>query len=48
MGYRGGCRAAATSKVELYVIIVNDWKPLTIMTKSSTLDAVAVLDPPMG
>ena len=32
---RGGPRTAATSKVELLVIIVDDWKPLTIITKSS-------------
>ena len=44
---RGGSRTAATSKVELFVIIVNDWKPLTIITKSSTLDVAADLDPPL-
>ena len=44
---RGGSRTAAASKVELFVIIVNGWKPLTIITKSSTLDAAAVLDPPL-
>ena len=48
MDYRGGCRAAATSKVELFVITVSDWKPLTIITKSSTWNVTAVLDPPMG
>ena len=41
---RGGFRTAATSKMEHFVIIVNGWKPLTIITKSSILDAVAVLD----
>ena len=41
---RGGSRTA-TSKMELSVIIVNDWKPLIIITKSSNLDAAAVLDP---
>ena len=45
---RGGSRIAATSKVELLVIIVNDWKPLTIFTKSSLLDAAEVLDPPLS
>ena len=29
------------------MIIVNDWKPLTIFTKHSILDVVAVLDPPL-
>ena len=44
---RDGSRTAATSKLELFVIIVNGWKQLTIITKSSTLDVVAVLDPPL-
>ena len=44
---RGGSRTAAASKVELFVIIVNGSKPLTIITKSSTLDVAAVLDPPL-
>ena len=43
--WRGGL--FATSKVELFVVIVNTWKPLTIITKSSTLDVAAVLDPPL-
>ena len=37
---RGGSRAAATSKMERLVIIVNGWKPLTI------IDVAAALDPP--
>ena len=47
METRGGLRGAATSKVELFVIIVNAWKPLTVITKGSTFDVVAVLDPPL-
>ena len=43
----GGSRAAATSKMECFVIIVNGWKPLTIITKHSILDAAAALDPPL-
>ena len=43
---RGGSRAAATSKMECFVIIVNSWRPLTIITKHSILDVAAVLDPP--
>ena len=43
----GGSRAAATSKMERFVIIVNGWKPLTIMTKRSILDVAAFLDPPL-
>ena len=39
---RGGSRTAATSKMELFVIIVNGWTPLTIITKSSILDVAAV------
>ena len=44
---RGGSRTAATSKMESFVIIVNGWKPLTIITKRSILDVAAVLDPPL-
>ena len=44
---RGGSRTAATSKVQLFVIIVNGRKSLTIIKKSSTLDVSAVLDPPL-
>ena len=44
---RDRSKTAATSKVEFFVIIVNGWKPLTIITKSSTLDVAAVLDPPL-
>ena len=38
---------AATSKMELFVIIVNGFQSLTIITKSSILDVAAVLDPPL-
>ena len=44
---RGGSRTAATSKMERFMIIVNGWKPLTIITKRSILDPAAVLDPPL-
>ena len=44
---RGGFRAAATSKMERFVIIVNDWEPLTIIAKRSIMDVAAVLDPPL-
>ena len=30
-----------------FVIIVNGWKPLTVITKRSILDVAAVLDPPL-
>ena len=45
--FRGGSRAAATSKMECFVIIVNGFQPLTIITKRSILDVAAVLDPPL-
>ena len=45
--YRGGSWSAATSKMEHFLIIVNGWKPLTIITKRSILDVAAVLDPPL-
>ena len=44
---RGGSRTTATSKMEYFVIIVNGWKPLTIITKSSILNVAAALDPPL-
>ena len=44
---RGGSSTAATSKMEPFVIIVNGFWPLTIITKRSILDVAAVLDPPL-
>ena len=44
----GGSRTAATFKMERSVIIVNDFKPLTVITKRSILDVAAVLDPPLN
>ena len=41
---RGGSRAAATSKMERFMIIVNGCKPLTIVTKHSILNVAAALD----
>ena len=32
MNDRGGSKTAATSKMELFVIIVNDWKSHTVIT----------------
>ena len=51
----GGSRGAATSKMERFVIIVNGFQPLTIITKRSIfiiakrsiLDVAAALDPPL-
>ena len=60
LGCRGGSRAAATSKMERFVIIVNGFQPLTIITKRSIfhpltiitkrsiLDIAAALGPPLG
>ena len=39
---------AATSKMERFVIIVNGFQPLTIITKCSTLDVAAALDPSLS
>ena len=44
---RGGSRTATTSKMERFVITVNGFQPLTIITKRSILDVAAVLDPPL-
>ena len=45
---RGGSRAAVTSKMECFVIIVNGFQPLTIFTKHSILGIEAALDPPLS
>ena len=42
---RGGSRTAATSRMELFVIIVNGFQPLNIITNGSKLGVAAVLDP---
>ena len=44
---KGGSRSAATSKMERFVIIVNGWKPLTIITKHSILNVAAAVHPPL-
>ena len=46
-GFRGGSRTAATSMMERFVIIVNGFQPLTIITKRSILDVAAIRDPPL-
>ena len=48
VGSRGGSRAAATFKMERFVIIVNGFQPLTIITKRSILNVAVSLDPPLG
>ena len=44
---RGGSRVTATSKMEPFVMIVNGFRPLTIITKRSISDVAAALDPPL-
>ena len=44
---RGESKTVATSKMELFIIIVNGFQQLTIITKCSILDVAAVLDPPL-
>ena len=45
--FRGGSRTAASSKMELFAIIVNGFQPLTIIRKCSILDVGVILDPPL-
>ena len=45
MQLRGRSRATATSNIECFVTIVNDFQPLTIVTKGSILNDAAALDP---
>ena len=44
---RGGSRAAAASKMERFVIMVNGFQLLTFITKPSNLDVAVTLDPPL-
>ena len=46
--HRGESRAAATSTMERFVVIVNAFQPLTMITKHSILDVAAALDSPLG
>lgn len=46
MFLRGGSRAAAKSKMERFVIIINGFQPLPVITKSSILAIAAALDLP--
>ena len=45
--FRGGSKTAATSNMELFLIIVHGFQPQTIVIKCSILDVAAVLDPPL-
>ena len=45
--FRGGSRTVATSKMEHFVIMINGFQPLTIITKRSIKDVTAVLDSPL-
>ena len=45
---RGRSRAATTSKLEHFVIIVNGFQLLTFITKRTILDVAAVLDPSLA
>ena len=47
-GPRDGSRAATTSKMERFGIIVSGFQPLIIITKCSILDVAAALDLPLG
>ena len=42
--FRGGSRTAAICKMERFVMLVNGFQQLTIITKSFILDAATVLD----
>ena len=44
---KGGSRAATTSKMECFVIKLNGFQPLAIITKRSILDVAAALDLPL-
>ena len=46
--FRSGPRTAATSKMEGFVITVNGFLSLTVITKHSMLHVAAVLDPSLN
>ena len=54
MGYvwrlatRGRSKATATSRMERFVIIVNGFQLLAIITKRSIWDVAVALDPPLA
>ena len=43
---KGGSKTATAWKMKYFVIIVNGFQSLTVITKHSILDVAAVLDPP--
>ena len=43
--FRGICRAPMTSKMELFVTILDGFQSLTNVTKNYILDVMGVLDP---
>ena len=45
--YRDSSKNAVTSNMEHFVIIVNGFQLLTVITKCSILDVAVVLDPPL-
>ena len=45
---RGGSRTAGASEMESFVITVNGFQPLTIITRCSILSVAAALDPPLN
>ena len=47
-GARGRSRTVPTSKMEHFLIIVNGFQPLTIITKRSILEVAAVPDLPLA
>ena len=42
---RAGSKAPATSRIEIFVTIVKEWKLSKIVTNSSILDVTVALDP---
>ena len=40
-------RTSATPEMELFVLLVNDWKLLTNVLKNSILHVVGILDTPL-
>ena len=48
MAFRDGSWTAGGPKIELFLIIVSSFQPLTVIPKCTILDVAAVLDPPLA
>ena len=48
ISHRGKSRTPKATKMEIFVLTVNDSQPLTVVTKNPVVDGTGVLDPRDG